>query len=407
MVLPSILKLTKLASQIVSMKKKLFPQCLMAALIVLFFLFPKKAQSQDLEKLAEFFTFYPNKKAHAKDTTLYKHKFIAAPVLTFSPETSLAIGTGAKYLFKFNGSGEETRASNIPMSIRYTLNNQFIFYSGFEVFTNQEEWVIEGNLLFQNYPRLFYGLGRDTPITSEEEYSNYQFLVEPIFLKQLLTRYLFIGAGFRYNTIFDVEADPDAPLTSTQIEGFNGSTSVGVEAAILYDSRNNILNAESGWYVEATYGVYGKVLGGTNRFQLTRFDIRHFVGLSEKGQDVLGFQLLSRFSSGNVPFNELALLGGNEILRGYREGRYVDRHLIAGQMEYRKTFGDSRWGAVAFLGGGDVYNSLGEFKFENFRPSYGAGVRFKLDKTENLNLRFDYGFGQDSNFFYFTIAEAF
>jgi outer membrane translocation and assembly module TamA len=76
-------------------------------------------------------------------------------------------------------------------------------------------------------------------------------------------------------------------------------------------------------------------------------------------------------------------------------------------MEYRRSFGDSRWGAVAFVGAGDVANRVPEFKFSNFRPNYGAGIRFKLDKTENLNLRFDYGFGQNSNYFYFTIAEAF
>lgn len=378
------------------------------SLVILVFLLGfQNLQAQNLEKLAELITFYPNKKAVEKDSTLYLQKFIAAPVVTYSPETSLAFGTGAKYLFKFNGSGEETRASNIPMSIRYTLNNQFIFYSGFEVFTNQEEWVIEGNLLFQNYPRLFFGLGRDSMKENELEYNYYQFLVEPIFLKQLFARYLFIGAGLRYNTIFDVEYQNESNIIPDQITGFDGSTSSGIEAAVLYDSRNNILNAESGWYVEATYGLYGELLGGTHEFQLTRFDIRHFLGLSGGGQDILGFQLLGRFSSGDVPFNELALLGGNEIMRGYREGRYVDRHLIAGQMEYRKSFGDSRWGAVAFLGGGDVSNSISGFKFKNLRPNYGAGIRFKLDKTENLNLRFDYGIGQDSNYFYFTIAEAF
>lgn len=377
--------------------------------LIWIFLGVQDIQAQNLEKLAELITFYPNKKAVEKDSTLYLQKFIAAPVVTFSPETSLAFGTGAKYLFKFNGSGEETRASNIPMSIRYTLNNQFIFFSGFEVFTNQEKWVIEGNLLFQNYPRLFYGIGRDTPEANELEYNYYQFLFEPIFLKQLFTRYLFVGAGIRYNTISKVEFNQEdaVAVNPTGIEGFNGSTSSGVEAALLYDSRNNILNAESGWYVEATYGIYGKALGGTNSFELTRFDIRHFLGLSDGGKDILGFQMLGSFSSGDVPFNELALLGGNEIMRGYREGRYVDRHLIAGQMEYRKSFGDSRWGAVAFLGAGDVANTVSSFKLSNFRPNYGAGVRFKLDRTENLNLRFDYGLGQGSGYFYFTIAEAF
>jgi len=365
------------------------------------------AQGQNLEKLTELITFYPNKRAVERDSTLYVQKFIAAPVVTYSPETSLAIGTGAKYLFKFNGSGEETRASNIPMSLKYTLNNQFIFYSGFEVFTNQEKWVIEGNLIFQNYPRLFYGLGRNSSQDNEIEYNYYQFLLEPIFLKQVFTRYLFIGAGVRYNTIFSVKYQDNVALSTDQIPDFDGSTSTGVEAAILYDSRNNILNAENGWYIEATYGIYGKVLGGTTKFQLTRFDLRHFLGLSKRGHDILGFQLLGRFSSADVPFNELALLGGKDIMRGYREGRFVDRHLIAGQMEYRRSFGDSRWGAVAFLGGGDVATSLSGFKLENIRASYGAGIRFKLDKTENLNLRLDYGIGQDSRYFYFTIAEAF
>ena len=90
-------------------------------------------------------------------------------IITSSPETNFAFGTGAKYLFKFNGSGEETRVSNMPMTLQYTLNNQFFLYSGFEVFTNQEEWVIEGNLLFQNYPRLYYGIGSDTKKEAEEQ----------------------------------------------------------------------------------------------------------------------------------------------------------------------------------------------------------------------------------------------
>lgn len=365
------------------------------------------AIAQNLEGLSKLITFYPNKKAASIDSTLYLQKFIAAPVVTYSPETNLAFGTGAKYLFKFNGSGEETRASNIPMSIRYTLNNQFIFYSGFEVFINQEKWVIEGNLLFQNYPRLFYGKGNNSSKNSKLEYNYYQFLAEPIFLKEILIRYLFAGAGLRFNTIYNVQYENSNTLNIENIDGFNGSTSSGIEAAVLYDSRNNILNADDGWYIEATYGIYSQALGGTHNFELIRIDARHFLKVSISGNDVLGFQLLGRFSNGDVPFNELSLLGGKDIMRGYREGRYVDRNLIAGQMEYRKSFGNSRWGAVAFLGGGDVSSKVDRFNLKSIRPSYGIGIRFKLDKTENLNLRFDYGIGQGSNYFYFTIAEAF
>ena len=361
---------------------------------------------QDFENFKEFFTFYPNKKAAEKDSTLYKSKFIAAPVISFSPETSLGFGVGAKYLFKFRGSGDETRTSNMPVTLQYTLNNQFIIYSGFEVFTNQERWVITGNVSLQNYPRLYYGTGRDTSEDNEEEYNYYQALVEPIFLKQAFTRYLFLGGGLRYNHIFNVDIDEEGQLNANQPSGFDGSTSVGAELALLYDNRNNILNAKQGWYLELTHGFYDKVLGGTNRFELTRFDLRHYISLS-KNNDILGFQFLGHFSHRDVPFSELALFGSSEILRGYREGRYVERNLLAGQMEYRKRFKNSRWGMVAFVGTGDVYRNLNEFKLKNLRPNYGIGVRFLLDKRENLNVRLDWGFGDDSNNLYLNIAEAF
>ncbi|MHA7056369.1 BamA/TamA family outer membrane protein [Aquimarina sp. M1] len=363
--------------------------------------------SQDFQEVKEFFTFYPNKKAVQKDSALYLSKFIAAPIVSFSPETNFGFGTGAKYLFKFKGSGSETRVSNMPLSLRYTLNNQFIIFSGFEIFTNQEKWVIEGNLLFQNYPRLYFGTGRNASKDNEEEYSYYQILVEPIFLKQLFARYLFIGAGFRYNQIFDTEMKEGGLLDINRPEGFDGSKAIGVEGAVLYDSRNNVLNANNGWYLEFTYGQYDEAIGSTQDFELTRFDLRHYFKPFTNNTDVFAFQALGYFSRGNVPFNELALFGNDQILRGYREGRYVDRDLLATQIEYRKQFGKSRFGAIAFAGTGDVYQNVREFQFKTLKYNFGAGLRFMVDRAENLNIRLDWGFGKSSNYIYLGIAEAF
>jgi hypothetical protein len=368
---------------------------------------PTGVNAQTIEKVKKFFTFYPNSQAVARDSSIYEQKFILAPVMSYSPETNFSFGTGAKYLFKFNGSGEETRVSNMPITAQYTLNSQFFFYSGFEIFTNQEKWVIEGNLLFQNYPRLYYGMGSDTPDSAEEQYNYNQFLIEPIFLKQMFHRYLFIGAGFRYNHIYNTDIEADGLIAANRPDGFDGSTSVGVEAAVLYDSRSNILNAQDGWYFEFTRGQYGKVLGGTNNFNLTRFDLRHYIDVSPENNDVLAFQFTGRLSRGDLPFSEFSFLGSSETMRGYREGRFVDRDMLTTQMEYRKKFKDSRWGLVGFAGTGDVYNNVEEFQFKNLKPNYGFGARFMIDKKENLNLRFDVGFGRGTNNFYLGIAEAF
>lgn len=370
-------------------------------------LFCVQLQAQNIDKLKEFFTFYPNYKAVQKDSTIYPSKFIAAPVISYSPETNFAFGVGAKYLFKFNGSGEETRVSNMPITFQYTLNSQYFLFSGFEIFTNQEKWVIEGNILFQNYPRLYYGIGNNTPESAEEEYNYNQLLIEPIFLKQTPLRYLFVGAGIRYNLIYNAVVEENGLLDQDMPDGFDGSTSVGAEVATLYDNRDVILNASTGWYLEFTHGKYGKVLGGTNNFNLTRVDLRHFLKVSKKSDDVLAFQFIGRTIRGDFPFSEFSLFGSSEIMRGYREGRFVDRDMMATQVEYRKTFKDSRIGAVAFIGTGDVYNNIDEFQFGTLKPNYGIGLRYKIDKSENLNLRLDWGFGRGSNEIYLGIAEAF
>ncbi len=361
-----------------------------------------------LDKVVEYFTFYPNKKKAEKDSTLYKSKFITAPIIYYSPETSLGFGIGAKYLFKFKGSGEETRTSNMPLSFLYTLKNQFFIFSGFEVFTNQEKWVITGNFLFQNYPRLYFGIGKNTLESNEELYDSYQFLFEPIVLKRVFTRYLFLGGGLRYNQVYNTEIEPNGLLDTNKPTGYDGSTSVGFELAALYDSRDNILNATKGWYLEFTKGYYNTSLGGTHKFDLTRFDLRYFLTVSEKSKDVLAFQAIGHFTNGDVPLSEYALFGSEEIMRGYIEGRYVEENLLATQVEYRRTFKDSRFGFVAFLGAGDVFSRASELKFKDIKLNYGVGLRFMLDKKEKLNIRFDYGAGNESDGnLYLNIAEAF
>ncbi len=380
--------------------------------LVLFFLFfllllsCQDASAQWVDKAIEFFTIHPNKQKFSEDSTLYPSKIVLAPVIIYTPETKLGLGVGAKYLFKLRGSGDETRTSNMPMSVIYTLENQFVAYSGFEIFSNQEKWMLTGNLQFQIFPQFYYGIGRTTPETNEEEFTYNQVLIEPILLKQLFARHLFLGGGIRYNRIGGVETVPDGLLETDNYSGSQGSTSVGAELAIVYDSRDNLLNAHKGWYAEFTHGMYGKILGGTHKFQLTRLDLRHYFRPFKNRPSVLAFQLVTHFSFNDVPLNELGALGGGEIMRGYYEGRYLDRNMVAMQAEYRFNL-TGRLGGVVFTGVGDVAPSVQSFRFANLRGSVGFGIRFLLDSREDLNIRADWGFGNRTNNYYLNIAEAF
>ena len=367
-------------------------------------LLPLTAPAQGLDRFVEFFTLHPNREAARQDSLLYPSKLILTPLVAFSPETNLEFGVGAKYLFKFRKSGPETRTSNMPLSLTYTLNNQILLFSGFEIFSNQEKFMLTGNARFKVFPQRFYGIGRDSPESAEEEYSFSQLLLEPILLKQVGFRHLFLGAGVRYNRVSNVTFEEESILATSDISGTNGSTSVGTELALVYDSRDNILTAHRGWYSELTHGFYGKVLGGTHRFQLTRLDLRKFIPLAHR--QTLAFQFLASFSFQDVPLAELSALGGDDIMRGYYAGRYLDNHLLALQAEYRFRLYE-RLGAVVFAGGGDVAHQVGDFSFGNIRPTVGVGLRFLIDTTEDLNLRFDYGFGRRTQNYYLQLAEAF
>ncbi len=376
------------------------------SLIFLLCSLPFALQGQALDNILEFFTVYPNKKAVAKDSTIYPMKAIFTPVITYAPETNLSFGIGMKGLFKIRGSGDETRTSNIPLSVQYTLENNYFFFSGFDVFFPKEKYRISGNVRVQSFPSLYYGVGPDTPKSNKEAFTYNQIQIEPIFLKRAWFPNLFIGLGPRINHISKVKPLPAGLLDETQWTGSKGSTSVGAQLAIIFDSRDNVLNANEGMYLAFTHGFYEKWLGGNQSFQLTRFDFRYYLQPLKSDRSILAFQFTSLFNKGDTPLLELGRLGGHEIMRGFFGGRYTDRHLMATQVEWRQKLND-RWGLVAFTSLGEVAPSLDGFSLKNLRFSYGAGVRFLVDREENLNLRVDVGAGQGESKLYIKIAEAF
>ena len=376
-----------------------------------------------LDRVIDFLTIEPNERRVARDPErYYPSKIVFAPYVLYGPETSIGFGIGGSYLFKFPGSGgeERTRTSALPLAFTYTLENQLLFYSGFEIFTPDEAYVISGNARAQVFPRLFYGVGPQTPVTNEVVFESTELVFEPIFSKQALIDKLFLGVGVRArdvsSTAFFRGEDPKDELPDgvpgefTQIDGANGSRSVGGELAALYDTRNSLLNAQTGSYFELTYGRYDKVLGGTNRYTLTRADVRHFtqIGGTEPFRDVFAVQGIGYFAQGGVPLVELAQLGSGEIMRGYYEGRYIDNNYLAAQAEYRLNLDGSPFGFVGFASTGLVAPEVNTFRIANLRGAAGVGVRFMVDPVERLNLRADFAMTGEGDFnFYIQIGEAF
>lgn len=361
-----------------------------------------------LDRVLDVFEFDLNRQAVAQRGA-YHTRLVLAPILAYAPETSWGAGVGAKFLFKPAAAGTDTRTSNIPVSFQYTLNKQYILYSGYTVFFNHENFLLRGNLLHSSFPRLFYGVGNNTPSANEEVYDYCYTVLEPLLLRRLVGK-LFVGGGVRHVRVSDVQLAPQSILLDDtgrpRAAGALGAVSTGLETALTYDTRDNVLNAQRGMLAEITHGWYGKKLGGQFRYELTRIDVRQYFQLAGTRRPVLAYQVFGYLSSGNVPLLEQGALGGSGLMRGYYEGRYLDRNYAAAQVEYRLPL-TTRLGVVGFASAGRVAPRLRDFNLRGLHPAAGAGLRFKLVKVENLNLRLDAAFGDAGGTFYLNVAEAF
>lgn len=126
-------------------------------------------------------------------------------------------------------------------------------------------------------------------------------------------------------------------------------------------------------------------------------------------QQVLAWQVYGQFLKGTVPFNQMSLLGGDMMMRGYYQGRYRDRNQLSAQVEYRflpLPF-SRRFGAVVFGGMGTVAPSVDDFRAKYARFTAGAGVRYLLFRKRDIFIRLDVGFTREGPGFYLYTGEAF
>ena len=361
-----------------------------------------------IDKVTNLFEFEIHNKDHYPNN--YPTKVVLAPIISYEPATSVGFGIGSKLLFKPKNAGNETRTSNLPISILYTLKNQIIFSSSYNIFFPREQWLLKGNMGYSKFPVGFFGLGANTLQEDKKEVSFDRVLIEPLLLRKMHGTSWFVGGGLRYHYTYNgkLKEDSKVPATDQFVDSLN-ATSLGVEFAASLDSRDNVLNATTGDFLEFTHGVYDDVAGGTNEFMLTKMDFRKYFRTNPDKLNIVAIQLYSRFSWGNTPLLELSTLGGAEFLRGFQEGRFRDEFAYFTQVEYRwQAF--RRFGFVFFGGAGDVKSREDEFTLQSLKYSLGTGLRLKIVEKENLNIRLDYAFGfgdEIENNFYLGIAEAF
>jgi hypothetical protein len=340
---------------------------------------------------------------------LGKPKFLVFPTVAFTPETNFEFGLSMLYLFHARQDHVTNRLSEINAFTFFTLEQQYGIWLDHAVYGHQDRWASIGRLRWQRFPLLYYGVGPEAP-GENPGIVNADYL---LFRERLLVQTwpdVFAGLSIDYQQLYnsEFEVNPDNPLPSPL--GVEGSRNLGLGASVVYDTRTNVLNERDAYYAELSYLAYLPAWGSDYRFHNLTFDGRGYFPLTPDKKQVLAAQAFGSFNRGDsIPFNMLALLGNESLLRGYYTGRYRDRTYVAAQVEYRiLPFAFSkRLGAAVFMGVGAVASAPGNLRLDRFRPAGGAGIRFLLFPGKDIYFRFDVALTPEGPNFYLFSGEAF
>lgn len=327
---------------------------------------------------------------------------VIVPILLYTPETHFGLGGLFAHLFRTT-KAPRARTSSIGLLALITTRRQAIFEAHPDVYLASDDLHVFGKLEYQRYPDSFFGIGNQSRNEDEERYVRDRLRVRPV-VQHRLTGQLYagvLGDAMRFRPEY---FDTDGLFALREIPGEQGGVTIGIGPTLTLDTRDNTLWAREGALLTGNYLEFFPSFGSNYQFRKFQADARFFVPIAS--EQVLAMHLYGEAQGRTVPYYHLAMLGGDELLRGYYLGRYRDKNLLALDIELRSPV-YWRFGAVAFAGAGKIGGELEELAAAPLRWTVGGGARFALDTEERLNLRLDVGIGPDTQGLYFTAREAF
>lgn len=335
---------------------------------------------------------------------------------SYSPELEFLVSAGGLYTFKTDKKDPILERSSLPFSIGYSSNGSLQITAILTLYGRQDKNRSIGEFWLKNMPDNYWGVGYDNGRNVERSDSTTAYDRDwwKIYYKLVhrFGKHIFAGGIVDINKTVASNLNPIMLEDPDVLEFGTSIRNSGLGFAVQYDSRDLIVNAYKGVFLDISAIFYGNFLGGEHKYQAVQIDYRQYQNMG-KDRRTLAWQIKGRATFNNAPWPELSQFGNPFDLRGYRWGRFRDESMVFGLVEYRHMFNrkkpnkkgsyQSRSGFTAWVGTGTLGMDFGDFS--NWLPNYGIGYR--LETQPRMNVRIDYGFGVDSNAIYVTFNEAF
>ena len=261
---------------------------------------------------------------------------------SYTPEASFGVGGAVLASFRLNKNDTISQRSFIPAGFNITLNGTFVFAGAGTLFFNENRFRIYISYGYRNEPSHYFGKGYETIEQIEKSDSTTKFHKSSI---QLYPRFVWEVRPHLYTgPLFDINFSKSDDINPVMAEDpyFNkfkrDYVNIGVGGLIQYDTRNDVATPSSGMLLSAIAKVYGKYLGGAYNYEMFELEYRQFQQVF-RPRSTLAWIAKTQIGVGNVPFTELPSFGSPFDLRGYYWGKYRDKTMAYGILEYRHMFG--------------------------------------------------------------------
>jgi outer membrane protein assembly factor BamA len=238
----------------------------------------------------------------------------------------------------------------------------------------------------------FFGIGNNTPKSAQTNYTNEQVNGEGILgwniahslQLGLLSRLRFVEIERGALTTLPLVSDlfPTLPGLGAEHDFFN-------RAFLTYDTLDSATLPTKGTQVALTAGLAHRGFLSSASYSVVTLDARHYVPIEPRVTLAghVAFRYMPQASA--APFWALSRLGGDrseigerQPLRGFGEGRFVDRNLFSAGLEARTRVWDLNLFSTRvtlqlapFLEVGQVFAHLGDSPFNHLHKVGGLGIR--------------------------------
>jgi len=365
-------------------------------------------ESDTIKKQEDDSTNFKGKLDHINDFMEKFVKYSPLPVVSYSTETDWLFGLTKINAFRIGTKDQHDttiQPSHITATAYLTLNKQYKVVLTSNLMFGHNKYESYTELLFMDFPNYYYGVGDDTKLSDECLVETENFSIIQTFGYKITKRW-YIGMKYNFNNYYKVDTVPYIEPCNDDVSHLeeNEGLQSGIGIRISRETRDNRFNAKRGSFLFFEYLNYGKWIGSKFAYHSLIFEYRKYV-TPLKWLTIAG-QFYAEAKFGDVPIQSLALMGGDNRMRGIYIGRFRDKTMIEGQVEFRFPI---YWifGGVVFTGLGEVAPDFGTYTWDGIKWTYGAGIRMNVNKATRTNIRFDVGFFQNQPLFFFTFSEAF